>query len=224
MDSVEMASRPFAFVEHLWEYAKQVHQVVGRTPLLLEAFLAADPKQARGLREQMADIKNEADRTRYILYGEFKAIHFQPGGEYAVSHYVDCLDSIAESVDRFAGLLVLEGIPVPDELRGDLQAFLGEAVRTSGLLAKLADILWPSADALPVPHKPGDAHGAIAEVVEGYRQALRRDAEFIRHLHAIAAQLDPAAFQCLYHCRGEVVCAVKGMELAANYLRAVAGP
>jgi uncharacterized protein Yka (UPF0111/DUF47 family) len=223
MNSVEMTSRPFVFVEHLWEYAKQVNQVVERTPLLLDAFFAADTKAIRGLCEQVVGIRNEADLTKHTLYGQFKSIRFRPGGEYAVGHYIDYLDAVIESVDEFTSQFVLAGVVVPEGLRSDLRALVGEMVLTSGALAKLADILWPSEDTLAVPRKAEDASGAIEEVIEGYRQTMSRKAEFVRHLYATASQLDPAAFQCLYHCGRAAAGAAKGMESAANHLRAVVG-
>jgi uncharacterized protein Yka (UPF0111/DUF47 family) len=223
MNTLDMISGPLLFVEHLRDYSKQVHQVVGRMPLLVAAILAADHEQARRVREQMSELKSEADRTQYTLYGEFKDIRFRAGGEYALGQYVGCLDTTAEASEEFADLLLLHGISIPLELHAKLQAFVAEVVHTSELLSDVADILWPSEETLPAPHGSKEALDTVERIVEGHGQASRLGTEFARHLHGMAGELDPAVLLCLDNCRIALRAAVKGVECAANHLRPVIG-
>ena len=197
MNTLEMISRPLLFVEDLREHAKKVHQAVELIALLTDALLASDHERVRHLREQVSEIRGQADRIKQSLYGQFKHLHFRGVGGYAVGQYIAGQDKVVESAETFAEVLVSRKTTVPTELHADLQALVDQVVQVSGQMLSLTGILWPPEETMSTDPEASDVLDAIERIVEGHRRARQLGMEFSRHLYGLEGQLDPTCLLCL---------------------------
>jgi uncharacterized protein Yka (UPF0111/DUF47 family) len=191
MDAVDMVSRPVVFAQQLHEYSKKVREGVEQIPPLVDALLAEDYEKIGILREQVSEIRDEADQIKLSLYGQIKHMHFRSVDGYAFSQYLACHGRMVDASREFADLLAVRRTTVATELRADFQAFVAQVAGASRQIMNLAETLSSSTDVVSADADAASSLGAIGAAIDGCRRARHLGMKFAQHLHSLETQLDP---------------------------------
>jgi predicted phosphate transport protein (TIGR00153 family) len=197
MDAVDMVSRLVVFAQQLHEYSKKVREGVELIQPLADALLAEDHEKIDTLREQLSEIRNEADQIRLSLYDQIKDMHFRSVDGYAFSQYLACQQGIVDASQEFADLLAVRRTTVATELRADFQAFVTQVAGASRQIMNLAETSSSSTDVVSADADAASSLGAIGTAIDGCRRARRLAMKFAQHLHSLETQLDPVTVMFL---------------------------
>lgn len=159
------------------EHMKVVEECAEALIALFEALLAGDRDEVVAQKDRIFSLENRADEIKHELRSQLPRSLFMPVDRRDLLDLLHRQDSIADTAQDVAALVVLRGMQVPDFLRDPLLPFVRRVV-----------------DAV---HKCREVIGELDELLEaGFRGAeTRRCEEIIRELSVIETETDDQGLQ-----------------------------
>lgn len=220
MGILEKFFAPSPFIQ-LHEHAKKVHECVELIQPLADALLAEDYEKIEELHNMMSKTEHEADQIKTELRDKISKMYFLSVGQLELSQFLAYQDDVADAAEDFAVVLLLRKTKVPDELKADFLAFVGQVISVSEQLMNLAEKLSTLAEAAFSGREAQNVLKGIEEIGEGEWRADRLERKFARHLYTIEDKIDPITIFFLdKYCKtlGRVS---NNAEKSAKYLRLI---
>lgn len=154
-----------------------VRECADEMPALFEALLAGDREAVLARKERIFELEHQADEIKHQLRSHLPRSLFLPVDRRDLLDLLSNQDSIADTVQDVAALIVLRGMEVPEFLRDPLPPFVHRVV-----------------DAV---HKCHEVIRELSELLEsGFRGAEgERCEEIIRELSVIETDTDDEGFR-----------------------------
>ena len=104
----------------LQQHMRTVKKCAAQVTKLFEALCEGDQDKVVAIKEQIFDLENEADRIKNELRAHLPKSLFMPVDRRDLLEVLDLQDSIADTAQDIAGLLVERKMDVADEMREPL--------------------------------------------------------------------------------------------------------
>ena len=175
----------------LQEHMRVVRACAELVVPLMEAHSAADHDRVKLLAKQIFEKESEADALKNALRLHLPRSLFMPVDRRDLLDLLSQQDSIADTAEDIAGLLIARDMPVPDGMRDTLAALTSRCVEVVGLAAEIIENLD---ELIEVGFR-----GRTADHVERLAEALNKaedetdklERAASRQLFAIEAELPP---------------------------------
>jgi len=220
MGFLERFFAPSPFIQ-LHEHAKKVHECVELIRPLADALLGEDYEKIEELHNLMSKTEHEADQIKTELRDKITKMYFLSVGQLELSQFLAYQDDVADAAEDFAVVLLLRKTKVPDELKADFLAFVGQVISVSEQLMNLTDKLSVLAEAAFSGKEAQDMLKAIERIGEEEWKADRVERKFARHLYSIEDKIAPITIFFLdKYCKtlGRIS---NNAEKSAKYLRLI---
>jgi uncharacterized protein len=129
----------------LQEHMQSVIECVDHVPGLFDALAAGDSGEVARLKELIFESEDQADRIKNTLREQLPRGLFLPVNRRDLLEVLDMQDSIADTAQDIAGLLVERNMTVPEPLRAQLRPFVDRCVfachHASGIIGQLDELL-----------------------------------------------------------------------------------
>jgi len=205
----------------LHEHSKKVHECVELLRPLVDALLAEDWARIEQLHQRMSKTEHQADVLKTQIRDELTKLHFLSVGHEELSRFLAFQDDVADMAEDFSVLLLLRKTRIPQELRGDFQAFVAQVIAVSERLLALAEELATVAETAFTGREADNVLKAIEGISEGEYQADLLALKFARHVYAMEDQLDPITIFFLDKYCQTLGAVANNAERVAKYLRLI---
>jgi len=212
------AKSPFTALQ---EHAKKVHECVELLRPLAEALLAEDYEKLEELHNLMSKTEHEADQIKNGLRDRICKMYFLSVGRSELSRFLAYQDDVADAAEDFAVILLLRRTKMPDELKADFMAFVGQVISVSEHLMSLSDKLSPLSEAAFTGEQAQEMLEAIDRIGEEEWQSDRFERKFARHFYSMEKELDPITVMFLDKYCQALSAVSNAAEKAAKYLRLI---
>ncbi len=119
------------------EHMKLVTQCAGEVPALFEALCAGDQAKVEAIKDQIFKLEDEADGIKNELRSHLPKSLMMPVDRRDLLELLDMQDSVADTAQDIAGLLVERRMEVPDRLKTPLLALTQRSVDACDQAAKI---------------------------------------------------------------------------------------
>ena len=110
------------------EHMKVVDACASETPALFEALAAGDKSRLLETKERIFDLEHEADKVKNEIRAHLPKSLFMPVDRRDLLDLLNAQDSIADSVQDVAGLLILKELEIPDYMKKLMPAYAARNV------------------------------------------------------------------------------------------------
>ncbi len=107
-------------IKPLQEHMRVVVRCAAEVPGLFEALCAGDDKKIQGIRDEIFTLENDADEIKNRLRSHLPKSMFMPVDRGDVLEILDLQDSIADTAQDIAGMLMVRRPTVLDPIREPL--------------------------------------------------------------------------------------------------------
>ncbi len=162
------ATNPFASLfgrspfKPMQKHMRTVKKCVGQMPKLFEALCDADQEKVVEIKDKIFEIENEADAIKNELRAHLPKSLFMPVDRRDLLEVLDLQDSIADTAQDIAGLLVERRMEVAEGMREPLLAL----VRRSADACNHASLIIERLDELVETGFRGPDSESVIEMVE----------------------------------------------------------
>ena len=123
----------------LQEHMRVVVRCAAEVPGLLEALCTGDEKQIETIRDAIFELENEADEIKNQLRSHLPRSFFMPVDRRDLLEILDLQDSIADTAQDIAGMLVLRDMQVPQALHEPLKDYTQRCVDACNQLGNIME-------------------------------------------------------------------------------------
>jgi predicted phosphate transport protein (TIGR00153 family) len=161
-------SNPFANLfgrspfKPMQEHMRTVKKCVSQVTHIFEALCEGDQEKVEAIKERIFELENEADAIKNELRAHLPRSLFMPVDRRDLLEVLDLQDSIADTAQDIAGLLVERKMEVVDGMQEPLLTLVRRCVDACNLAAKIIDRL----DELVETGFRGRESDAVIEMVE----------------------------------------------------------
>ncbi len=190
-----IGASPFSALQ---KHMREVMACVREVPPLFEAVAAQDSEKVLELKELIFEREEAADQIKNELRGALPKSLFMPVDRRDLLDVLSMQDSIADTAQDIAGLLVEREMTVPDGLEEPVIALANRCV---GVCEQSALIIEELDELLTVGFRGREATSVEAMVVELNRLETETDElglELARKLFAIEDDLNPISVMMWY--------------------------
>ncbi len=121
------ASSPF---KPLQEHMAIVENCVTKVPALFEAVIAGDQAAVIKNKDEIFALEEEADKLKHQLRSQLPKSLFMPVDRRDLLEVLDSQDSIADTAQDIAGLVIEREMTVPEEIADGLRTLIERCVET----------------------------------------------------------------------------------------------
>ena len=180
------------------EHIRVVALCASRVPDLFEALSAGDRAKVAEVKEAIFELEQQADEIKNELRAHLPKSLMMPVDRRDLLEVLDMQDSIADTAQDIAGLLVERPMEVPDELKEPLLALVRRCVEACDQAAKIIGEL----DELVSTGFGGRESDLVTEMVRDLNQ-IEEDTdemgmELTRKLFALEDQMKPVSVMFWY--------------------------
>lgn len=125
----------------LQEHMRVVVRCANAVPSLLDALAAGNQAEVQAVRDQIFSLENEADAIKNELRSHLPRRLFMPVDRGDLLEILDLQDSIADTAQDIAGMVVLRPAKVPEPLRAPLLDLTRRCVDACDQMAKVMEEL-----------------------------------------------------------------------------------
>jgi len=175
----------------LVEHTTKVHECMQLVQPLLEAVMREDYEDVHKLQDQVSKLEYEADQIKHALRERLPRRFFLPVARDELDAFLHCQDSIADSVQDFAVILLIRRTRIHPELRQEFREFLGQVVSVGDTLLAAAEELQLLAETAFGGAEAEKVLDLIGGLGEGEWKADRMQRKLSQHIYALESELDP---------------------------------
>jgi len=177
--------------EPLYQHMLKVKECVDLVRPLMDALLKKDEKKVKEIAERVFKAEHEADLVKKDIRNHLPKSLFLPVARGDILRFLKEQDSIADSAEDLAVLLILRKTIVPEELKDEIKDFVDKVIETyemamtvSSEIKILAETSFGGVEA----HK-------VMELIEQLKvrewEADKAQMEAAKKMFAIEKKLDP---------------------------------
>lgn len=123
----------------LQEHMRVVVRCAAQVPELFEALCVGDEARIKQIRDQIFALENAADEIKNELRSHLPRSMFMPVDRRDLLEILDLQDSIADTAQDIAGMLVVRRLEVPDPIREPLMALTRRCVEACNQMAAIME-------------------------------------------------------------------------------------
>jgi predicted phosphate transport protein (TIGR00153 family) len=210
------AKSPF---KPMQEHMEVVLECVRRAVPLIEALCAGDDARVRAVWREIDELEEQADKLKNNLRAHLPRRLMLPVDRRDLLEILDLQDSIADTLQDVAGLLVERAMPVPESMQAGLRQLVISALRTCESSASVIQSL----DELVEIGFRGREADRVADRIDQIGsledESDRLEAELIRELFRIEESLSPVSVMLWYQLIGWIGNIADHAEKVGNRLR-----
>jgi len=210
------AQSPFV---QLHEHTKKVHECVELLRPLAKALVEEDYEKIEELHNVMSKTEHEADQIKTALRDNISKMYFLSVGRLELSRFLAYQDDVADAAEDFAVVLLLRKTRLPEELKVDFLAFVGQVISVSEQLLNVAEKLSSVAETTFSGREAEDVLKTIERIGEEEWKADRMERKFARHFYSMEDKLDPITIIFLDKYCKTLSRVSNNAEKTAKYLR-----
>lgn len=177
----------------LQEHMRVVVRCAGEVPDLLEASSAGNQERVEDIRERIFTLENEADNIKNKLRAHLPKSLFMPVDRRDLLEILDLQDSIADTAQDIAGMLVVRRMAVPEPMQAPLLDFTRRCVQACDQMAKIMEQL----DELLETGFRGRESDLVLNMIDQLNQIEtdtdQKGSELMRQLFSNEDQMDPVS-------------------------------
>jgi predicted phosphate transport protein (TIGR00153 family) len=128
-------------IKPLQEHMRVVVRCAAEVPGLFEALCAGDDKKIQGIRDEIFTLENDADEIKNRLRSHLPKSMFMPVDRGDVLEILDLQDSIADTAQDIAGMLMVRRPTVLDPIREPLLDLTQRCLDACNQMAKIMEEL-----------------------------------------------------------------------------------
>ena len=121
------------------EHMRVVVRCANRVPALFEAVYAGDDAEVEKIRSEISDLENQADDIKNELRAHLPKSLFLPVDRRDLLEILDLQDSIADTAQDIAGMMMVRDMAPPDALREPMMLLTRRCVDACNQLAKIME-------------------------------------------------------------------------------------
>ena len=203
----------------LQEHVRVVVQCAAEVPGLFEALCDDDPDKVKAIRDKIFALENRADEIKNQLRSHLPRSIFMPVDRRDLLEILDLQDSIADTAQDIAGMLMVRPPKVLDSIREPLLDF---AIRCVDACDQLASIMEKLDELVETGFRGPESEAVVVMIVELNRIETDTDQkgmEMLREIFAHEDEIDPVSLMVwrrLIHWIGDLA---NYSEKAGNRLR-----
>ncbi len=177
----------------LQEHMREVVRCANLVPGLLDALSSGDPGKVEAIRDEICLLENSADAIKNELRAHLPKSIFLPVDRSDLLEILDFQDSIADTAQDIAGLLVVRPMQPSDAMRDPLLIFAWRCVDACNQMAKIMENL----DELVETGFRGREADSVLEMIDELN-AIETDTDglamnLLRQLFAGEKTMDPVS-------------------------------
>ena len=180
-------------IKPLQEHMRVVVRCAGEVPGLFEALCAGDDKKIREIRDEIFTLENDADEIKNRLRSHLPKSMFMPVDRGDVLEILDLQDSIADTAQDIAGMLMVRRPTVLDPIREPLLDLTQRCLDACNQMAKIMEELD---ELLETGFRGRESTKVVAMIDELNRIETETDQKAIDLLHKLfehEADIDPVS-------------------------------
>ena len=205
----------------LHEHSKKVHECVNLVQNLTDALLEEDYSKIEELHDLMSKTEHEADQLKNQIREQINMMYFISVGKDQLNRFLAYQDDIADAAEDFAVVLTLRKTKIPKELHDDFREFVGQIIKVSEHLMKIAENLSVLAETAFTGKEVEKVLDTVEVIGQEEWKADRIQRKFARHFYKIEDKMDPVTIMFLdkyCKCLGNIA---NNAERTAKYLRLI---
>ena len=175
----------------LVEHTKKVHECMQLVKPLLEAVVHEDYEEVHRLQDQVSKLEYEADQIKHELREHLPRRFFLPVAREELDKFLHCQDSIADSVQDFAVILLIRRSKIHPELSKEFRGFVEQVVSVGDTLLAAAEELQLLAETSFGGAEAKKVLDLIGGLGEGEWKADRMQRKLSQHIYSLEKELDP---------------------------------
>ena len=125
----------------LQEHMRVVVDCANNVPGLFEAVHGDDKEKVEEIREQIYELENEADGIKNELREHLPKSMFMPVDRRDLLEILDLQDSIADTAQDIAGMMVVRNMKLPEPVHKPMLALTMRCVDACNQLAKIMELM-----------------------------------------------------------------------------------
>ncbi|MEE8225859.1 MAG: TIGR00153 family protein [Kiloniellales bacterium] len=180
-------------IKPLQEHMRVVVRCAAEVPGLFEALCAGDDKKIQGIRDEIFTLENDADEIKNRLRSHLPKSMFMPVDRGDVLEILDLQDSIADTAQDIAGMLMVRRPTVLDPIREPLLDLTQRCLDACNQMAKIMEELD---ELLETGFRGRESTKVVAMIDELNRIETETDQKAIDLLHKLfehEADIDPVS-------------------------------
>ncbi len=180
-------------IKPLQEHMRVVVRCAAEVPGLFEALCAGDDKKIQGIRDEIFTLENDADEIKNRLRSHLPKSMFMPVDRGDVLEILDLQDSIADTAQDIAGMLMVRRPTVLDPIREPLMVLTQRCLDACSQMAKIMEELD---ELLETGFRGRESTKVVAMIDELNRIETETDQKAIDLLHKLfehEADIDPVS-------------------------------
>lgn len=118
----------------LVQHTKKVHECVKLIRPLMEATIEQDYEEVHRLQDDVSKLEYEADQIKHAIREQLPRRYFLPVEREDLDKFLHCQDSIADSVEDFAVILIIRRTVIHESLAGQFLEFVDQVVQVGDTL------------------------------------------------------------------------------------------
>ncbi len=180
-------------IKPLQEHMRVVVRCAAEVPGLFEALCAGDDKKIQGIRDEIFTLENDADEIKNRLRSHLPKSMFMPVDRGDVLEILDLQDSIADTAQDIAGMLMVRRPTVLEPIREPLLDLTQRCLDACNQMAKIMEELD---ELLETGFRGRESTKVVAMIDELNRIETETDQKAIDLLHKLfehEADIDPVS-------------------------------
>lgn len=175
----------------LLAHTKKAHECVDLIKPLMAALIAEDYEEVHRLQDRVSKLEYEADTIKHEIREHLPRRYFLPVAREDLDRFLHCQDSIADSVEDFAVILILRNTKVHPGLVDEFNGFVDQVLEVCRILMdaaeeleNLVEVSFGGAEARQVLER-------IAGLGEAEWKADRLQRKISQHIYRLEDELGP---------------------------------
>lgn len=174
----------------LVQHTRKVHECVSLVHPLLDACVRKDYERVHQLQNQVSKLEYEADQIKQEIRDQLQRRYFLPVSRGDLELFLHCQDTIADSAEDFAVILVIRDTAVHPELVEEFTAFADQVVHVSRILTDAADELEALAETSFEGAEAESVLARLGALGEAEWRADRMQRKLSQHIYRLEGELD----------------------------------
>lgn len=203
----------------LVEHTKKVHECVQLVRPILEAVVREDYEEVHSLQDKVSRLEYEADKIKHEVREHLPRRYFLPVAREELDAFLHCQDSIADSAEDFAVILIIRNTKIHPDLTDEFFAFADHVLQMGNTLMVAAEELTNLAETSFGGAEANKVLDLIGGLGEEEWKADRMERKLSRHIYSLESGLDPVTIIFYEKMLGALSAIANAAENTGDLLR-----